>query len=248
MRAIRKNNLPVDRNRSLLSFFLELRLRLIYCVLSFILVLCLLLPFSSQLYQCFSKPLLNQLPVGSRLISTTLLAPVFIPVKFSFVLAIFAIMPFVLYQFWLFIAPALYRKERRLLWLVLLLSISLFYSGVSFSYRFILPLLIGFFVTASPDYIHILPDISNYLDLALRLLFGFGLIFEVPLLMVVAVISGFLVVKTLKSWRRYFIVLAFIVAMLLTPPDVVSQMVLAIPLCVLFEIGLFICRFIPQSK
>jgi len=232
---------------SILPFLLELRLRVIYCIALFTVVLCLLLPFSTYLYQCFSQPLSNQLPANSRLISTTLTAPMFIPIKYSVFLAIFIVMPFILYQFWLFVAPALYLKERRLLWLVLILSSSLFYSGILFSYQFILPFLFGFFIKTSPVYIHILPDISYYLDLALQLLFGFGLIFEVPLFIVIAVASGFLSMETLVNWRRYFIVLSFIVAMLLTPPDIISQILLAFPLCLLFEIGLLFCRFIPKK-
>jgi sec-independent protein translocase protein TatC len=248
MSVVKKNKESIEFERSWLPFLLELRWRLIYCIALFFVILALLLPFSSHLYLCFAKPLLNQLPVGSRLISTTVMAPVLIPIKFTVMLALFIMMPFILYQFWLFTAPALYVKERRLLWLVLLLSSSLFYSGVLFSYQFIVPFLIGFFVKISPDYIQILPDISYYLDLVLQLLFGFGLIFEVPLLIIVAVASGFLALQTLVGWRRYFIVLAFIVAMLLTPPDVVSQILLALPLCLLFEIGIFICRFIPRSS
>ncbi|MES2998585.1 MAG: twin-arginine translocase subunit TatC [Pseudomonadota bacterium] len=248
MKSIGKNKQPIEFNHSLFPFLLELRSRLLYCIALFVGILCLLLPFSACLYQHFSQPLLNQLPSGSQLISTTLTAPLFIPIKFSMILTIFIIMPFILYQFWLFTSPALYLKEQRLLWLVLTLSSGLFYSGVVFAYRFILPFLIGFFIRTSPDYIHILPDVSDYLELALQLLFGFGLIFEAPLLIIVAVVSGFLALKTLVNWRPYFIVLSFIVAMLLTPPDVVSQILLAFPLCLLFEIGLFICRFIPKSR
>lgn len=248
MKPIRKTNQSIDRNKFFLPFLLELRLRLFYCSGLFIGIFVLLLPFSSGLYQYLAGPLLNQLPVGSRLISTTLTDPLFIPLKFTASLAIFISMPFILYQFWLFVAPALYLKEKQLLWFVLVLSSSLFYSGVFFAYQFILPLLISFFIATSPDYIHILPDISHYLDLVLQLLLDFGLIFEVPLLIIVAVVSGFLTLKTITNWRRYFIILAFVVAMLLTPPDVISQVLLALPLCLLFEMALLICRIIPKKN
>ena len=248
MKSIKTNKQSIASHHSLLPFLLELRLRLLYCIGVLVGVLFLLLPFSSYLYQCLAQPLLNRLPTDSRFISTALTDPLFIPLKFTVILAIFISMPFIFYQFWLFVAPALYLKERRLLWLILVLSNSLFYSGVFFSYQFILPFLIGFFIKISPNYIHILPDIGYYLNLALQLVLGFGLIFEVPLLIIVTVASGFLTVKKLSNWRRYFIVLSFIVAMFLTPPDAVSQILLALPLCLLFEMGLFICRFIPKKN
>ncbi|MES2141841.1 MAG: twin-arginine translocase subunit TatC [Pseudomonadota bacterium] len=248
MDSIRKNNHAVGPNRFLLSFLLELRIRLFYCAGAFLGIFCLLLPFSASLYQHLAQPLLNQLPVESRFISTTLTAPLFIPLKFTLSFAIFISMPFILYQFWLFVVPALYLKEKRLLWLVLVLSCSLFYSGVFFAYQFIMPFLISFFINTAPDYVHIFPDMSHYLDLALQLILSFGLIFEVPLVIIVVVFSGVLTLKTLSSWRRYFIILSFFVSMLLTPPDVVSQILLAVPLCLLFEIALLICRFIPKKS
>lgn len=246
MNIIEKNNSPVDENRFLFPFLLELRLRLFYCIAVFLFLFCLLSFFSVRLYQCLAQPLLNQFSVKNQLISTSLTAPLFVPLKFTLKLAIFFSMPFLFYQFWLFVAPALYFKERRLLWLVLTVSIGLFYTGVFFAYQFILPFLIKFFFTLSPNYVHLLPDISHYLDFCLQLIFDFGLIFELPLLVVVIVIFGFLNLSVLVKCRRYFIVLSFIVAMLLTPPDVVAQTLLALPLCLLFEIALLICRFIPE--
>jgi sec-independent protein translocase protein TatC len=230
-----------------LPFFLELRLRLLYCIVVFIGTVCLLLPFSHYLYRGLAQPLLQQLPANSRLLSTTLTAPLFVPLKCTIMFAIFVSMPFMIYQFWRFVAPALYLREQRLLWLILLLSSGLFYSGVFFFYQFILPVLIAFFITTSPSYVYIVPDIGHYLDLTLQLLIDFGLIFEMPLLVIIAVSSGVLTIKTLSGWRRYFIVLSFIIAMFLTPPDIVSQTLLALPLCLLFEMGLFICRFIPEK-
>ncbi len=248
MSLIRKNNQSVDANHFLLPFLLELRLRLFYCIGAFLSIFCVLSPFSANLYQYLAQPLLNQLPVESRLIATTLTASLFIPLKFTIKLVIFITIPFIFYQFWLFVAPALYFKEKRLLWLVLVFSSSLFYSGIFFAYYFILPFLINFFIKISPDYIQVFPDINHYLDFALQLILGFGLIFELPLLIIAAVVSGLLTLKALSRGRRYFIVLSFIVAMFLTPPDVVSQILLALPLCLLFEIALLICRFIPERS
>jgi sec-independent protein translocase protein TatC len=247
MNFINKNKQATVLNRSWLVFLLELRLRFLYCLTVFLGVLGLLLPFAHYWYQCLAQPLLSQLPANSHFISTTLTAPLFIPIKFTANFAIFISMPFMLHQFWLFVSPALYVRERYLARLILLLSWILFYSGVYLAYQFILPFLIGFFLRTTPHYIHIFPDIGHYLDLALQLMVDFGLIFEVPLLIIVGVVSGFLNVKTLSSWRRYFIVLSFIIAMFLTPPDVISQILLAIPLCLLFEIGLLGCHFIPKS-
>ncbi len=246
MKFINKNEQSIDLNRPWLTFFLELRLRFLYCLSVFIGVLGLLLPFAHYWYQCLAQPLLNQLPTNSQFVSTTLTDPLFIPIKFTAIFAIFVSMPFMLYQFWLFVSPALYVKEQRLAWLILLVSCVLFYSGVYLAYQFILPFLINFFIKASPHYIHIFPDMGHYLDLALQLMVDFGLIFEVPLLVIVGVVFGFLNVQTLASWRRYFIVLSFVIAMFLTPPDVISQVLLAVPLCLLFEIGLLSCRFIPK--
>lgn len=248
MHLIKKNNKSVDANHFLLPFLLELRLRFFYCIGAFLSIFCVLSPFSASLYQYLAQPLLSQLPVESRLISTTLTAPLFIPLKFTIKLVIFITIPFIFYQLWLFIAPALYFKERRLLWLVLICSSSLFYSGIFFAYQFILPFLISFFINISPDYVYIFPDINHYLDFSFQLILGFGLIFELPLLIIVTVASGFLTLKTLSRGRRYFIVLSFIIAMFLTPPDVISQILLALPLCLLFEIALLICRFIPERN
>lgn len=235
---------PAPSNPSLLRFLIELRRRLL---LSVLVVSCLffsLAYFSNQLYHWLALPLLKHLPRGSNLIATQVIAPLWIPFKFAMVVAVLLALPFLIYQLWSFIAPALYNKERRLIWPLLFISTALFYLGMVFAYFVIFPLLFGFLAKSAPENVMVAPDISLYLDFALKMLFVFGFIFEVPMITTVLVLSGITTREGLVKMRPYAIVSAFIVGMLLAPPDVFSQTLLALPLWFLFEIGLFCTRFI----
>ncbi len=229
---------------ALLRFLIEVRRRLLLSVLVVVALFFILAFFSKDLYHGLALPLLKHLPVGSELIATEVIAPLWIPFKFAMVVAVLLALPFLIYQLWGFIAPALYQKERRLLWPLLLLSTSLFYVGMAFAYFVIFPLLFGFLAQSAPVGVRVAPDISQYFDFTLKLLFVFGFIFEVPIVTTVLVLTGIISRERLIQFRPYAIVTAFIVGMLLAPPDVFSQTLLALPLWFLFEVGVFCTRFV----
>lgn len=230
--------------RSSLDYLLELRTRLLLCCGMVAVLVLLFMPFSNFFYHLLAEPLLHQLPQGSTLIATAITASFFIPLKFTMFLALVLAIPFVLYQFWMFIAPALYQHEKRWIWLLLLMSTVLFYTGMTFAYAIVFPLIFKFFVFTAPVGVKVLPDIGQYLDLVSQLFLAFGLAFEVPIVIIMLNALQIVPAKKIAQYRRYFIVLAFIVAMLITPPDVISQSLLAVPLCLLFEIGLLLARYL----
>jgi len=193
---------------------------------------------SDQVYQFIAQPLLAKLPIESKMIATNITTPLLVPIKLSFYSALFVTTPFILFLCWRFIAPGLYQNEKRLLWLSLLVTAFLFYLGVLFCYFLILPLVFNFLISMVPSYITLLPDMSHYLSFSLKLMFAFGLVFETPLAIVLLTTSTIVGIEKLRAWRPYFIVGAFVIGMLLTPPDVISQICLAIPLWILYEIGL----------
>jgi sec-independent protein translocase protein TatC len=234
----------MSNTRTFSDYLIELRTRLLRCLGAVAIMLVIVLPFSNALYHLLAKPLLKQLPNTSTLIATAVSAPFFIPLKFATLVAFVLAIPFLIYQGWLFIAPALYRHERRWLWLLMLLGTLLFYIGMLFAYLIVFPLLFNFFVQTTPAGVTLLPDITEYLNLALQLLIAFGLAFEVPIIIVILIASGVMSAQRIAQKRRYFIVFAFIIAMFITPPDVVSQTLLAVPLCLLFEAGLLLTRFV----
>lgn len=228
----------------LLKFLIELRRRLLLSLVVIALLFFALAYFSNQLYHWLALPLLHHLPQGSGFIATQVIAPIWIPFKFSMVVAFTLAVPFLIYQVWAFIAPALYQKERSHIWPLLFISTFLFYAGMAFAYFVIFPLLFGFLTHSAPANVLIAPDISEYLDFTLKMLFVFGFIFEVPIITTVLVMTGVTTREHLVKLRPYAIVTAFVVGMLLAPPDVFSQTLLAIPLWLLFEIGLFCARFV----
>jgi sec-independent protein translocase protein TatC len=234
-------------NPTLLRFLIELRRRLLLSVIVVAGLFFSLAYFSNQLYYWLALPLLKHLPAGSNLIATQVIAPIWIPFKFAMVVSFLLALPFLIYQLWAFIAPALYHKERRLVWPLLFLTTALFYLGMVFAYFIIFPLLFGFLAKSAPVQVMVAPDISQYLDFTLKMLFVFGFIFEVPMITTLLVLTGLTTRERLVKLRPYAIVTAFIVGMLLAPPDVFSQTLLAIPLWFLFEIGLFCSRFVKRK-
>lgn len=230
----------------LLQFLTELRRRLLLSVVAIISLFLILSYFSNELYQGLALPLLKHLPQGSYLIATQVIAPLWVPLKFALIMAVILTIPFLIYQVWAFIAPALYQRERRLVWPLLVISTSLFYMGMAFAYFIIFPLLFSFLAHSAPKSVIVSPDISQYLDFTVKMLFIFGMIFEVPMITTVLVLTRAVTSGRLRQLRPYAIVSAFIIGMLLAPPDVFSQTLLAIPLWLLFEVGLFCARFVDK--
>ena len=229
-------------------FLIELRRRVLHSLLFLSGIFAVLFYFANDLYTLLALPLLQHLPHGQGLIATNVVASFFVPVELTFALSLFLAVPYFLYQVWLFIAPALYAEERHWLWPLILMSTALFYLGILFAYFVILPLLFGFLTKAAPKGVFVMPDISLYLDFTLKLFMTFGAIFEVPVITIVLVWTGVTTRAALIKARPYVIVGAFIVGMLLSPPDVISQTLLAVPLWLLFELGLFLSPFFASRR
>jgi len=231
--------------QNLITHLISLRRCLLWILASIVCAFLGLVYFANDLYRLLAFPLLKNLPYAKGMIATNVTAPLIVPLHFAFVVAIFVAIPVILYQLWKFIAPGLYVRERHWLWLLLLGSNLLFYSGVAFAYFVVCPLFFRVVTKIASDLIHVMPDMSCYLDFMLKMLFAFGITFEVPIFMVLLVLVGISNRANLQAKRRYCIVLAFVIAMLLSPPDVLSQTLLAIPIWLLYELGLVFCRFIP---
>ncbi len=227
----------------LVGHLIELRTRLLRCLICIFIVLICLLYFSNTIYHIVASPLMRQLPEGSSMIATDIAAPFFTPIKLTAIVAIFISIPYVLYQVWGFIAPALYKHERRLVMPLIVSSTVLFYIGIAFAYFVVFPLAFYFFIHTAPVDVAINTDITKYLDFVMTLFIVFGFAFEVPVAIILLCWTGVTTPENLRQKRPYVIVGVFAVAMFVTPPDVFSQILLAIPICFLFEIGTFFARF-----
>ena len=234
--------------QSLLEHLLELRSRLLKASLAVLVILIALSPFSRRLFDWLAVPMLSQLPEGSQLIAVDVAAPFLTPFKLTLVIALLLAMPVILYQIWAFVAPGLYRHEKRLAMPILISSVLLFYAGCAFAFFVVFPLLFGFFFNIAPDAVSVTPDIAAYLSFILTLFIAFGLAFEVPVVTLILVSTGVMSRQQLAAKRGYIIVGAFAVGMLLTPPDVISQTLLALPVWLLFELGLLMCRWLVPEK
>ncbi len=232
-------------DQTLLSHLIELRSRLLRAVLCLLIVAAALLPFSEQLYTLVATPMIERLPADSQMIATEVASPFLVPFKLTVMLALFISMPYVLYQAWAFVAPGLYRHEQRIAMPLLVASVALFYAGAVFAYFAVLPLLFSFFIGIAPAGVAVMTDISRYLDFVLKLFFAFGLAFEIPVVTLVLIWTGTTSVESLRRKRPYVIIGAFGVGALLTPPDIISQSLLAVPVWLLFEAGLLLARFMP---
>lgn len=231
-----------------MSHLVELRDRLLRAVLVVLVIFLALFSFSNELYSLLAEPLLIHLPQGSSMIATEVASPFLTPFKLSMVTAIFIGMPFILYQIWAFIAPGLYRHEKSIAFPLLISSIILFYLGMVFAYFVVFPLMFSFFTGIALNGVQMMTDITKYLDFVLKMFFAFGMAFEVPIATIIVIATGMTTAEKLSNKRPYIIVVAFIAGMLLTPPDVVSQMLLAIPMWILFEIGLIFSRVLSRKK
>lgn len=225
-----------------LSHLIELRNRLLRCVMCIAVFALPLSLYANDIYALLAQPLMAHLPQNSSMIATNVTSPFMTPFKLSFLTAVFLSVPFILGQFWGFLAPALYKNEQKAIFPLLIASTILFYCGVAFAYFVVSPLALSFFAAAAPTGVTVMTDIEAYLDFVLTLFFAFGVCFEVPIFTIVAVWSGFTTVESLTEKRPYVVVGAFIIGMFLTPPDVLSQTLLAVPMWLLFEIGLLFAR------
>ena len=226
-----------------LSHLVELRDRLLKAILSILLIFLPLSFYANDIYSFLAEPLLKHLPENSTMIAIDVASPFLTPFKLAFVAAVFLAVPFILYQFWAFVAPGLYKSERRLVLPLLIASTLLFYLGVVFAYFVVFPLVFGFLTTTAPVGVSVMTDITKYLDFILTMFFAFGVCFQVPIFTIVLVWTGFTSPEELRDKRPYVIVFAFIIGMLLTPPDAISQTLLAVPMWLLFEVGLLCSRF-----
>jgi sec-independent protein translocase protein TatC len=231
-----------------MAHLLELRDRLLRMVLAVVILLAVLFPFGNDIFTFLSQPVADALPEGSTMLATKVLSPFLTPLKLAFVGALFLAMPYLLYQIWGFVAPGLYQHERRLAFPILSSSILLFYLGAAFAYYAVLPILFPFLVGIVPDNVQVAPDIADFLDVAIKLFFAFGLAFEVPIATILLVVTGMTTPDKLAEKRPYVIVGAFVVGMLMTPPDVISQTMLAIPVWFLFECGLIFSRLFLRRR
>ena len=228
------------------SHLLELRNRLLRSILAVLVIFLSLIYFANDLYAFLSEPLRAYLPEGATMIATEVASPFLTPFKLTIVLSVFAAIPFILHQVWGFIAPGLYRHEKRIAVPVLASSIILFYSGIVFAYYVVFPLVFGFFTSVGPEGVSVMTDINRYLDFVLKLFFAFGIAFEIPIATFLVILSGVTSAEKLASKRPYIIIGCFVMGMLLTPPDVISQAMLAIPMWLLFEVGLLFGKLVKK--
>lgn len=233
----------MSQQQPLISHLLELRSKLLKSIASVLIVFICSVYWANDIYHYMAIPLMQSLPLGGSMIATDVAAPFFAPFKLTLVLSFFVAVPYVLFQIWSFVAPGLYKHEKRLVMPLLFSSTVLFYLGIAFAYYIVFPVVFGFFANTAPEGVQVATDISSYLDFVLKLFFAFGLSFEIPIAVVLLCWSGVTTPEDLKQKRPYIIVGAFVVGMLLTPPDVISQTMLAVPMLLLFEGGLFAARF-----
>ncbi len=231
-----------------LEHLVELRSRLIKALTAVFVIVLVLLPFSSRIYSVMAKPVMKYLPDGSGMIATGVLSPVFTPFKMAIILGVILAIPFILYQIWAFVAPGLYKHEKRIARPLLISSIALFYLGCLFAYFVIFPILFQFLPGVAPEGVTYMPDINSYLDTVVRLFFAFGLAFEVPIAVILLTLMGVTTPDKLAKNRPYVVVAVFTIGMLLTPPDMISQTLLAIPMLLLFELGIFLSRILIRRK
>lgn len=231
-----------DGDTQLLDHLLELRSRLLRGLVGLAIALACALPFANRLYGLLAQPLLDKLPDGAQLIAVEVASPFFAPLKLAFFVALFAVMPWLLYQAWAFVAPGLYQREKKLALPLLASSLLLFYGGCAFAFFVVLPSVFGFLTMVTPDGVAMMTDINAYLDFVLVIFLAFGISFELPVALVILVLLGWVQPAQLSEARGYAIVGIFILAAVITPPDVVSQLLLAVPMCLLYEAGIIAAR------
>ncbi|MBD8897735.1 twin-arginine translocase subunit TatC [Rhodanobacter sp. DHG33] len=248
MAATEPDDLGDDLQQGLFSHLIELRSRLLKAVVAVLVVLVALVPFANRLYSELAAPLVARLPQGAHLIATEVASPFVTPLKLAFYAALFISMPVILYQLWAFVSPGLYKHEKRLARPLLVATLVLFYCGCAFAYFLVLPAAFRFLTAVTPAGVEMMTDITHYLDFVMLMFFAFGLCFEVPVAVVILAAVGLVDIAKLRNARRYAIVGAFAVAALITPPDITSMVMLAIPMCLLYELGILAVRWLLPKK
>jgi len=240
--------MTADTEPRLIDHLVELRARLLRGIGGLLLVFVALLPFANRLYALLAAPLLAKLPAGGQLIAVEVASPFFAPLKLAFFVAVVVAMPWLLYQAWAFVAPGLYAREKRLAWPLLASALVLFYAGCAFAFFLVLPTVFGFLAQVTPEGVAMMTDINAYLDFVLVIFLAFGLSFELPVALVILVLLGWVTPAQLREWRGYAIVGIFVLAAVVTPPDVVSQLLLAIPMVLLYELGIIAARLLGSRR
>ena len=231
---------------SFLSHLFELRDRLIRALAAILIVFVCLFPWAKELYAMLAQPLLASLPSGGQMIATDVVGVFLVPMKVALMVAFLIALPYVLYQVWAFVAPGLYAHEKKLALPLVAASVVLFFIGMTFAYLLVFPTVFSFMAKVAPDGVAWMTDIEKYLSFVMSTFIAFGVTFEVPIVVIVLVQMGVVSLTTLKAWRPYVIVGAFVIGAIFTPPDVISQLMLAIPLCLLYELGMLMARFIAR--
>jgi sec-independent protein translocase protein TatC len=234
----------VTTTDTFISHLIELRNRLLRIVIGVVLVFIGLFPFANKIYTLLAQPLLSHLPAGGQMIATAVTTPFFVPMKVAMLAAFVISLPHTLYQVWSFIAPGLYTHERRFMAPLVVASTLLFFAGMCFAYFLVFPVVFGFIAGTAPEGVAVMTDIGNYLDFVITLFMAFGIAFEVPVAVVLLVYFGLVNIETLKDIRSYVIVGAFVIGAIFTPPDVISQVMLAVPLWLLYEAGILVAGFL----
>lgn len=226
-----------------ISHLIELRSRLLRIAIGLLVVFIALFPFANNIYSLLAAPLLNKLPLGGQMIATGVTTPFFVPIKVAMMTAFLVSLPHTLYQVWAFVAPGLYAHEKKFMIPMIIASSLLFLFGMAFAYFLVFPVVFGFIVGTAPEGVAVMTDIGNYLDFVMTLFFAFGLAFEVPIAVVMAVRFGWVSIAALKDARGYVVVGAFVIGAIFTPPDIISQFMLAVPMWLLYELGIVVAAF-----
>jgi sec-independent protein translocase protein TatC len=238
----------VKQASPLIEHLIELRNRLLYCIGAVIVVFLGLIAFANDIYTFVAEPLIALLPEGTSMIATEVATPFLTPFKLTFFVAVVIALPYLLYQIWSFLAPGLYQNEKSLVAPLIASSVLLFYAGITFAYFIVFPLVFGFFTSVAPDGVTVMTDIASYLDFVIKLFLAFGIVFEIPVAIILLIRTGAVTPESLAAKRAYVVVGCFILGMLLTPPDVISQVLLALPMWILYECGIIIGRRITPKK
>jgi sec-independent protein translocase protein TatC len=238
----------MSTGESFIAHLVELRTRLVHAVVAVLVVFVCLFPWASNLYTLLARPLLSKLPKGGQMIATDVTTPFFVPLKVALMAAFLITLPYILYQVWRFVAPGLYEHEKRLVWPLIIASTVLFFCGMTFAYFAVFPIVFGFITASAPLGVAVMTDIDKYLSFVLTMFMAFGLTFQVPVAVVLLVRMGFVTVKKLREIRPYMVVGAFVIGAIFTPPDVVSQSMLALPLWLLYEVGILVAVWVGRKK
>ncbi len=237
-----------EGQETFISHLIELRDRLLKVAIAWILLFVCLFPFANELYTILAQPLLSKLPQGGQMIATEVVTPFFVPVKVAMMAAFLGGLPYILYQVWAFVAPGLYAHEKKLVMPLVLASLILFACGMAFAYFLVFPVVFGFIVGIAPAGVAVMTDIGKYLDFVITMFLAFGITFEVPIVVIVLAMTGIVEVAKLREGRPYVIVGAFVIGAIFTPPDVVSQIMLAVPLWLLYELGVVVAGWVVKHK